>query len=480
MGICLGTPVDNHSQYTNKPHSPEQTKDKEVLREDHEDHLRKQNGLGRGNNIRSSGSSGRGKIYDTPRAAAVATADKRYYDVSDNNNMPSSGKIVTPNLKMFTLQELKAATKNFRPDSVLGEGGFGRVFKGWVDENTYRPTKPGTGIAVAVKKSNADSFQGLEEWQAEVKFLGKFSHPNLVKLLGYCCEDKQFLLVYEHMQKGSLENHLFRRGAEPIPWNIRLKIASDAAKGLMFLHSSEKSVIYRDIKASNILLDGAYNAKLSDFGLAKFGPINGNSHITTRVMGTHGYAAPEYVATGHLYVKSDVYGFGVVLLEMLTGLRALDPNRPSGEHNLVEWAVSSLTDKRKLKKIMDKRLENQYPMKAAIQVADLIKQCLESDPKKRPSMGEVLETIEQINAIEEKPKKSSTKTKPNKHQDQPSYQGHCRSPLLSKNNRKKAQQGPGHYTSQLKTQAAIAVQFDGSEVCWLVPVRPICLLQPNC
>ncbi|KAK4853174.1 hypothetical protein QYF36_004880 [Acer negundo] len=178
--------------------------------------------------------------------------------------------------------------------------------KGWVDEKSYGPTKAGTGIAVAVKKSNPESPQGLEEWQAEVKFLGKFSHPNLVKLIGYCWEDKHFLLVYEYMQKGSLEKHLFRRGAEPLSWNLRLKIAIDAAKGLTFLHSSEKSVIYRDFKASNILLDGAYNAKLSDFGLAKFGPINGNSHITTRVMGTYGYAAPEYIATGHLYVKSDV------------------------------------------------------------------------------------------------------------------------------------------------------------------------------
>ncbi|KAK1554610.1 hypothetical protein Q3G72_014695 [Acer saccharum] len=419
MGNCFGThPVNiSHSQCTSKPPSREQTDEE------------KRNGF-----EGISPEKGKGKIYNnnTPADAMATAAD-----------VPSSGKIVTPNLKMFTLQELKQTTKNFRPDSMLGEGGFGRVFKGWVDEKTYGPTKAGTGIAVAVKKSNPDSPQGLEEWQAEVKFLGKFSHPNLVKLIGYCWEDKQFLLVYEYMQKGSLENHLFRRGAEPLPWHVRLKIAIDAAKGLTFLHSSEKSVIYRDFKASNILLDGAYNAKLSDFGLAKFGPINGHSHITTRVMGTYGYAAPEYIATGHLYVKSDVYGFGVVLLEMLTGLRALDTNRPSGEINLVEWAVPSLENKKKLKKIMDPRLENKYPMEAAIQAAEIIKKCLHSDPKHRPSMDKILETLEQVNAIQENPKKKSCsiKTKPNNKQQQ---EHHHRSPLRFKHNGTRGAR-PSHY-----------------------------------
>ncbi|KAI4317036.1 hypothetical protein L6164_024948 [Bauhinia variegata] len=323
----------------------------------------------------------------------------------------STGKIVTPNLKVFTLDELKSATRNFRPDTVLGEGGFGRVFKGWIDDKTYKPSRVGVGIPVAVKKSNPDSLQGMEEWESEVQFLGKFSHPNLVKLLGYCSEENQFLLVYEYMQKGSLENHLFRRGPEPLAWDIRLKIAIGAARGLAFLHNSEKSVIYRDFKSSNILLDGAYNAKLSDFGLAKLGPASDKSHVTTRVMGTYGYAAPEYIATGHLYVKSDVYGFGVVLLEVLTGLAALDPNRPSGEQNLVDYCKPSLSTKRKLKKIMDPGLGERYPIAAAFQVAQLIPKCLESDPKRRPSMEEVLEVLDKANQIKYKP---NSKTKSNK------------------------------------------------------------------
>ncbi|KAK9220563.1 hypothetical protein WN943_009214 [Citrus x changshan-huyou] len=396
MGLCYGTPVDDGPS---KPPSPGSRTGANSLtgKENKADGLEMAGGI---NDVKDEHER---KADDADEGRQLGDGD------GGDKNMPSSGEIVTPNyLKMFTLQDLRAATKNFRPDTMLGEGGFGRVFKGWVDHKTLAPTKVGVGKAVAVKKSNPDSIQGLREWQAEVKFLGKFSHPNLVKLIGYCWEDRQFLLVYEYMQKGSLENHLFRKGsAEPLPWNTRLKIAIDAAKGLTFLHSSEKSVIYRDFKASNILLDGSYNAKLSDFGLAKLGPIDGNSHVTTRIMGTYGYAAPEYVATGHLYVKSDVYGFGVVLLEMLTGLRALDTNRPSGEHVLVDFARPSLTDKRRLKKIMDPRLEEQYPIKGALLAGQIIIKCLEAEPKNRPSMEEVLETLQNISVIEIEPKKKA-------------------------------------------------------------------------
>ncbi|KAH6825710.1 Protein kinase superfamily protein [Perilla frutescens var. hirtella] len=313
----------------------------------------------------------------------------------------------TPNLKVYSFADLKNATRNFKSDMVLGVGGFGTVYKGWVDEKTLVPSKLGTGMLVAIKKLNHESMQGFEEWQSEVNFLGRLSHPNLVKLLGYCWEDKELLLVYEFMQKGSLENHLFRRNAstEQLSWDLRLKIAIGAAKGLAVLHSSDRQVIYRDFKASNILLDGSYNAKISDFGLAKHGPSGGDSHVTTRVMGTYGYAAPEYVATGHLYVKSDVYGFGVVLLELLTGKRALDPRRPSGQQNLVEWVKPDLSQRRKLKSLMDGRIEGQYSSKAASQAAQLTLRCLEQEPRKRPSMKEVAEVLEQIAAME-KPKES--------------------------------------------------------------------------
>ncbi|CAK9319973.1 unnamed protein product [Citrullus colocynthis] len=302
------------------------------------------------------------------------------------------------NLKNFTFTELKIATRNFRPDSVVGEGGFGSVFKGWIDEHSLTPTKPGTGLVIAVKRLNREGLQGHKEWLAEINYLGQLSHPNLVKLIGYCFEDDHRLLVYEFMQKGSAENHLFRRSSHfrPLSWNVRMKIALDAARGLAFLHNSDMKVIYRDFKTSNILLDANYDAKLSDFGLARDGPIGDQSHVSTKIMGTHGYAAPEYLATGHLTARSDVYSFGVVLLELLSGRRAIDKNRPTGEHNLVDWAKPYLVNKHKIRRIMDNRLEGHYALGQAQRAANLAFLCLATDPKYRPSMNEVVTTLEQL------------------------------------------------------------------------------------
>ncbi|KAK1618763.1 hypothetical protein QYE76_024280 [Lolium multiflorum] len=317
------------------------------------------------------------------------------------------GRILeTPNLRIFTFAELKAATRNFKSDTLLGEGGFGRVHKGWVDEKTMNPARSGAGMPVAVKKLNPESLQGVQEWQTEVNFLGRLVHPNLVRLLGYCWEEKELLLVYEFMAKGNLEDLLLRNeprkgggASQAMSWSLRLRVAIDAARGLAFLHSSEKHVIYRDFKASNILLDTQFHAKLSDFGLAKDGPAGGSSHVTTRVMGTYGYAAPEYVATGHLYVKSDVYGFGVVLLEMLTGLRALDTDRPAGQHNLVDWAKPHLADRRKLARLMDPRLEGQYSSRGAQRAAQLTLRCLAAEHTNRPSMKEVVTVLQEVDSM---------------------------------------------------------------------------------
>ncbi|XP_057500367.1 probable serine/threonine-protein kinase PIX13 [Actinidia eriantha] len=353
--------------------------------------------------------SGTSNSYNTGHefSATSSSAGQSQFSAAASDDTCLNGEILpTPNLKVYSFADLKSATKNFKSDTVLGHGGFGTVFKGWVDEKTLSPCKFGTGMIVAIKKLNPESVQGFQEWQSEVNFLGRLSHPNLVKLLGYCWDDEELLLVYEFMLKGSLENHLFRRTSmfEPLPWDVRLKIAIGAARGLSFLHTSEKQIIYRDFKASNILLDGNYNAKISDFGLAKLGPSGENSHVTTRIMGTYGYAAPEYIATGHLYVNSDVYGFGVVLLEIMTGLRAFDTKRPSGQQNLVEWLKPSLSNKRKLKSIMDGRIEGQYSSKAASETAQLTRRCLEDDPRNRPSMNEVAEILERIDAMKIKPK----------------------------------------------------------------------------
>ncbi|GAA0139710.1 hypothetical protein LIER_01201 [Lithospermum erythrorhizon] len=307
-------------------------------------------------------------------------------------DLPPSENKEPRKLLEFTYQELKAATGNFRPDSILGEGGFGYVFKGWIEVNGTAPAKPGSGITVAVKSLKPDGLQGHREWVAEVDFLGQLHHPNLVKLIGYCIEDDQRLLVYEFMTRGSLENHLFRRTI-PLPWLNRIKIALGAAKGLAFLHEGSEPVIYRDFKTSNILLDSEYNAKLSDFGLAKAGPQGDKTHVSTRVVGTYGYAAPEYVMTGHLTSKSDVYSFGVVLLEILTGRRSMDKKRPSGEQNLVTWARPYLAERRKINQLVDPRLELNYSIKGVHKVSQLAHSCLSRDPKSRPSMDEVVKVL---------------------------------------------------------------------------------------
>ncbi|WJZ88410.1 hypothetical protein VitviT2T_007711 [Vitis vinifera] len=297
-------------------------------------------------------------------------------------------------LIVFTFNELKQITGNFRQDYVLGGGGFGSVYKGFVTEDLMEGLQP---LPVAVKVHDGDnSFQGHREWLAEVIFLGQLSHPNLVKLIGYGCEDEHRVLVYEYMARGSVENNLFSRVLLPLSWYIRMKIAFGAAKGLAFLHDAEKPVIYRDFKTSNILLDLDYNPKLSDFGLAKDGPEGDKSHVSTRIMGTYGYAAPEYIMTGHLSPRSDVYSFGVVLLELLTGRKSLDKSRPAREQNLTDWALPLLREKKKLLNIIDPRLEGDYPVKGVHKAAMLAYHCLNRNPKARPLMRDIVDSLEPL------------------------------------------------------------------------------------
>ncbi|XP_050216743.1 serine/threonine-protein kinase RIPK [Mercurialis annua] len=305
------------------------------------------------------------------------------------------------NLQVFTLAELKVITQSFSSSNFLGEGGFGPVHKGFIDDKL----RPGLikAQSVAVKLLDLDGLQGHREWLTEVIFLGQLRDPHLVKLIGYCCEEAHRLLVYEYMPRGSLENQLFRRYSVSLPWSTRMKIALGAAKGLAFLHELEKPVIYRDFKASNILLDSDYSAKLSDFGLAKDGPEGSDTHVSTRVMGTQGYAAPEYIMTGHLTAKSDVYSFGVVLLELLTGRRSVDKSRPQREQKLAEWARPVLNDPRKLGRIMDPRLEGQFSETGARKAATLAYMCLSHRPKQRPTMRIVVNTLESLKDYEDMP-----------------------------------------------------------------------------
>ncbi|KAG7023701.1 Serine/threonine-protein kinase RIPK, partial [Cucurbita argyrosperma subsp. argyrosperma] len=324
-------------------------------------------------------------------------------DLSNPNSVLSedlSVSLAGCNIHMFTLGEIKVMTQSFSTGNFLGEGGFGPVYKGFIDDKLRVGLK---AQPVAVKLLDLDGSQGHREWLTEVIFLGQLRDPHLVKLIGYCCEDEHRVLVYEYMPRGSLENQLFRRFSVSLPWSTRMKIALGAAKGLAFLHGAAKPVIYRDFKASNILLDSDYNAKLSDFGLAKDGPDGDDTHVSTRVMGTEGYAAPEYVMTGHLTAMSDVYSFGVVLLELLTGRRSLEKNRPHREQNLVEFARSMLNDPRKLGRIMDTRLEGQYSEIGARKAAALAYQCLSQRPKQRPTMNEVVKILEPLKDYQDMP-----------------------------------------------------------------------------
>ncbi|XP_021747109.1 probable serine/threonine-protein kinase PBL16 [Chenopodium quinoa] len=308
---------------------------------------------------------------------------------------------VTNPLLVFTFQELKIITENFRPDHLLGGGGFGSVFKGFISKDLRDSIQP---IQVAVKVHDGDnSYQGHREWLAEVIFLGQLSHPNLVKLIGYCCEEDHRVLIYEYMSRGSVENNLFSRVLLPLSWGIRMKIAFGAAKGLAYLHDAEKPVIYRDFKTSNILLDEDYNAKLSDFGLAKDGPVGDKSHVSTRIMGTYGYAAPEYIMTGHLTPRSDVYSYGVVLLELLTGRKSLDKSRPAREQNLTDWAIPLLKEKKKLLNIIDPRLGGDYPVKGAQKAAMLAYHCLNRNPKARPLMRDIVDSLEPLQIDDNEP-----------------------------------------------------------------------------
>ncbi|GJW35353.1 probable serine/threonine-protein kinase PBL3 isoform X1 [Tanacetum coccineum] len=256
--------------------------------------------------------------------------------------------IFSPHLKAFTFNELTYATRHFCDRYLLGEGGFGYVYKGWLNKETLTPVESGSGMAVAVKKLKPEGFQGHKEWLSEITYLGQLDHPNLVNLIG---------------------------GAQPLSWALRLKVAVEAARGLSFLHASELKIIYRDFKCSNILLDMDYNVKLSDFGLAKAGPTGDLTHVTTQVMGTQGYTAPEYIATGRLTTKCDVFSFGIVLLELITGRRAIDKNRIVEERKLLEWVRPQLSDRKRLFRIMDSKLEGKYSRRGAYIVANLALQC---------------------------------------------------------------------------------------------------------
>ncbi|XP_049391285.1 probable serine/threonine-protein kinase PBL21 [Solanum stenotomum] len=291
--------------------------------------------------------------------------------------------------RSFTFKELALATQNFREANLLGEGGFGSVYKGRLE----------SGLVVAIKQLNLDGLQGHQEFIVEVLMLSLLHHKNLVNLIGYCTDGDQRLLVYEFMPMGSLENHLFdlERGKKPLSWSTRLKIASGAAHGLEYLHcEANPPVIYRDLKSSNILLDNDFNPKLSDFGLAKLGPVGENTHVSTRVMGTYGYCAPEYAMSGKLTLKSDIYSLGVVLLELITGRKAYDNSKEAGEQNLVVWSRPFLKDRRKFVHMVDPLLNGQFSVRSLHHAVAITAMCIQEQASFRPIISDIVVALDYL------------------------------------------------------------------------------------
>ncbi|KAJ6334383.1 hypothetical protein OIU78_011303 [Salix suchowensis] len=311
--------------------------------------------------------------------------------------VPVAGSLPHPSSTRFlAYEELKEATNNFEPSSILGEGGFGRVFKGVLSD----------GTAVAIKRLTSGGQQGGKEFLVEVEMLSRLHHRNLVKLVGYYSsrDSSQNLLCYELVPNGSLEAWLHGpMGVNcPLDWDTRMKIALDAARGLAYLHEdSQPCVIHRDFKASNILLENNFHAKVADFGLAKQAPEGRANYLSTRVMGTFGYVAPEYAMTGHLLVKSDVYSYGVVLLELLTGRKPVDMSQPSGQENLVTWARPILRDKDQLEDLADRRLGGKYPKEDFVRVCTIAAACVASEANQRPTMGEVVQSLKMVQRVME-------------------------------------------------------------------------------
>eukprot|EP00271_Cylindrocystis_brebissonii_P022102 TRINITY_DN831_c0_g9_i1.p1 TRINITY_DN831_c0_g9~~TRINITY_DN831_c0_g9_i1.p1 ORF type:complete len:474 (-),score=85.98 TRINITY_DN831_c0_g9_i1:1266-2687(-) len=298
------------------------------------------------------------------------------------------------NLTVFSRKEIEAATDNFT-GKILGEGGFGKVYMGWL----RNPSAGENAVPVAIKRltqqRNIKNHTGYQEWLAELVILSKFQHPNLVALIGYCAEKNEAILVYECAERGSLQGALF--GAELLPWTSRLAISIDVARGLGYLHSQR--IIHRDVKPSNVLLRQDMTAMVADVGLAKSGPRQNGGHVTTNVKGTSGYLDPSYCETGHLGFKSDVFSFGVVLLELVIGRPTFGSNEKAnlGASSLVEWVRPHLKKSPiDLELLVDHRLKGDYPATSVRRVLLIASRCVRSDLERRPTFDEIAEALEAI------------------------------------------------------------------------------------
>ncbi|KAK6924047.1 Protein kinase domain [Dillenia turbinata] len=313
----------------------------------------------------------------------------------------------------YTLRELEASTNGFANGNVIGEGGYGIVYYGLMEDNTQ----------VAVKNLLNNRGQAEREFRVEVEAIGRVRHKNLVRLLGYCVEGAHRMLVYEYVDNGNLEQWLHGEigPRSPLTWEIRMNIILGTAKGLAYLHEGlEPKVVHRDIKSSNILLDKHWNPKVSDFGLAKLLGSD-SSYITTRVMGTFGYVAPEYASTGMLNERSDVYSFGILIMEIISGRSPVDYSRPSEEVNLIDWLKKMVANRNPVG-VLDLKIPEKPSSRALKRALLVALRCVDPNAQKRPKMGHVVHMLE----TEESPFKDDRRAGPDPrraHHDKPPVDG---------------------------------------------------------
>ncbi|XP_020580366.1 proline-rich receptor-like protein kinase PERK1 [Phalaenopsis equestris] len=292
----------------------------------------------------------------------------------------------------FSYEQLAAATNGFSHENILGQGGFGYVYKGMLP----------SGKEVAVKQLKTGSGQGEREFQAEVEIISRVHHRHLVSLVGYCIAGSHRLLVYEFVPNKTLEFHLHGKNQPTMDWPTRLKIALGSAKGLAYLHEDcHPRIIHRDIKAANILLDNKFEAKVADFGLAKLTSDN-YTHVSTRVMGTFGYLAPEYASSGKLTEKSDVFSFGVMLLELITGKKPVDDN--AMEDSLVDWArplLSQAVAEENNDELVDPRLEGEFNLKEMARMVACAAASVRHSAKRRPKMSQIARALEGDSSLDD-------------------------------------------------------------------------------
>ncbi|KAJ6810966.1 PTI1-like tyrosine-protein kinase [Iris pallida] len=306
-----------------------------------------------------------GKSVDRPEGTKTTAAEKKKM----------------PTWRIFSLEELHLATNNFNYDNRLGEGGFGTVYWGRLSDRSQ----------IAVKRLKVWSNKAEIEFASEVEILGRVRHKNLLSLRGYCAEGQERLIVYDYMPNLSLLSHLHGQHSAQsrLNWERRMSIAIQSAEGIAYLHHrATPHIIHRDIKASNVLLDSNFQARVADFGFARLIP-DGATHVTTRVKGTLGYLAPEYAMFGKASESCDVYSFGILLLELASGRRPIEKLRRKVKRTITEWALPLARDRR-FEEMADPKLEEKYAKEELRRVVVVAMTCAQSDPQKRPTMLEVV------------------------------------------------------------------------------------------